>query len=116
MTLGITSSQFITKMEKNALKSDPDVVGLSKEDFTKTACKETTISGTVKDFKDMGMTEFGLGWAGRVLLEANMEERKEIESIKGLLDSLSSSQMKMCKGGAERELKERDKKKLEYIG
>jgi hypothetical protein len=110
--IGVTSSQFINKMEKNAIKRDQDIIGISEEKFSETACKKPTISATLKDFKDIGMTEFGLGWSGRMLIQANLEAR--IESLKGLVDMLGG--LKMCKSGTQRELKARDEKKLEYIG
>jgi len=115
MTIGMTSSEFIKRMESASKKpfGDKDITGISVDKFSEIACSSDTISGTVAKMKELGMTEFGLGTSAHILVQANKQAHEAATGMAQIADLLGGL---MCKGGAEAGIRAKSRKNLEYVG
>jgi hypothetical protein len=116
MEKGVTSSQFIERMEKTDKQpfGDEQVTGLTAQQFKDIVTKEDTISQTVRDFKEAGLTEFSAGWSTRMLMQAQMEMSKLASEIQSMVSGIAGGQTEAEK--INKDMERRSRRNLGYIG
>lgn len=114
MKKGMTSTEFIKRMEDAKAEpfGDRDVVGLDANEFEKQVLTSKKVSNFVRNLRKEGVTEFGTGWATRILMQIQKDMGQTGMMLQALVGGLQKSEVEKINEAQ----KERATKALGYIG